>query len=109
MTAPIYKVKVLGAELLYACPEDQTLMRAMGWSTERSVPIGCRKGACGVCRIKILSGAFETSSQASRHITVEDATQGYVLGCRTRPNSDLVIDIPAGTQALIKKSAKISA
>lgn len=55
------------------------------------VPIGCRGGGCGVCRVKVSSGSYYTKKMSRKHISPSDEEHGIVLACRLIPLSDLTI------------------
>ncbi len=51
------------------------------------------KGLCGKCKLKIISGEYETKS--TFNLRSQEIQQGYVLACQTYPRSDLVVEIPS--------------
>jgi ferredoxin len=38
-----------------------------------AVPVGCRGGGCGVCRVQVLSGGYESKRMSRRFVTDDDA------------------------------------
>lgn len=52
----------------------------------------CRAGACGFCRIKILSGSYFVSASEDGRRAV-DKEYNYVHSCSAYPTSDLVIKV----------------
>ena len=57
----------------------------------KAVTIGCRGGGCGVCRVRILSGEYETRPMSRAHVSAADEARGYALACCVLPLSDLVV------------------
>lgn len=55
------------------------------------VPIGCRGGGCGVCRVRVSAGSYYTKKMSRKHISAHDEEDGIVLACRLIPLSDLTI------------------
>lgn len=55
------------------------------------IPVGCRGGGCGVCRVEVLSGDYDTKRMSRRHVTEADEAAGYALACRLMARSDLVV------------------
>ncbi|MTI15064.1 hybrid-cluster NAD(P)-dependent oxidoreductase [Sansalvadorimonas verongulae] len=51
----------------------------------------CRAGVCGACKVQILDGEVDSSSQMT--LTPEEIEQGYVLSCSCRAKSDLSVNI----------------
>jgi CDP-4-dehydro-6-deoxyglucose reductase len=59
------------------------------------LPYGCKNGACGSCKGKILSGAVDYGVYQHRALTDEERAQGKALFCQAKPLSDLVIEARA--------------
>jgi ferredoxin len=69
------------------------MMRA----ADRSIPVGCRGGGCGVCRVRVVSGDYTTMRMSRAHVTEADEEAGIALACRLLPSSDIVVvPAPAG-------------
>ena len=56
------------------------------------LPYGCKNGACGSCKGKILSGSVDYGVYQARALPDEDKAQGKALFCQARPLTDLVIE-----------------
>jgi ferredoxin len=63
-------------------------MHALG---RRDIPVGCRGGGCGVCKIEVVSGTYVIGKMSRVHVSLEDEARGIVLACQVRPRSDLVV------------------
>jgi ferredoxin len=57
----------------------------------RPVPVGCRGGGCGVCRVRVLQGDYHALRMSRRHVSAEEQQRGIALACRLVPRTDLVI------------------
>lgn len=57
------------------------------------VPYGCRDGACGACKARILSGTVEQGTVSDSALSASERTQGLALLCRAHPTSDLEIEV----------------
>jgi len=57
-----------------------------------SLPYGCRNGACGSCKGKVLAGSLDYGIYQDSALSPEERTQGRALFCRARPLSDLTIE-----------------
>lgn len=55
-------------------------------------PYGCRNGACGACKGKVLEGSLDYGDYQPHALTEEEKRQGLALFCCARPQSDLVIE-----------------
>lgn len=72
----------------FACPPGQTVLDAAN-AARIPFPQSCGEGACGTCRVRILSGSYETDTRGM--FSTEEIDQGWRLACQTLPTEDLVI------------------
>jgi len=56
------------------------------------LPYGCKNGACGSCKGKILSGSVDYGSYQQKALPDEEKALGKALFCQARPLTDLVIE-----------------
>jgi CDP-4-dehydro-6-deoxyglucose reductase len=56
------------------------------------LPYGCRNGACGSCKGKLLDGQVDYGAYQKRTLTDDEKTQGKALFCQARPLGDVVIE-----------------
>ena len=57
------------------------------------LPYGCRDGACGACRGKILSGEVDQGRAQTHALSEEDRQAGFALFCCAKAKSDLNIEV----------------
>ncbi|MEY3122840.1 MAG: hypothetical protein RI993_1665 [Pseudomonadota bacterium] len=57
-----------------------------------SLPYGCRNGACGTCKGKIIQGHVDYGCYDEAVLTELEKQQGMALFCRAIPHSDLEIE-----------------
>ena len=57
-----------------------------------SLSYGCRNGACGSCKGKIVSGTVDYGDYHPATLTSDERLAGMALFCQARPLSDLVIE-----------------
>lgn len=79
----------------YRCRADQTLLGGMEQLGRRGIPVGCRGGGCGVCKVRIESGSVRRERMSRCHVSAQEEAQGYVLACRAYPQSDLQVQAVA--------------
>ncbi|WP_092963342.1 benzoate 1,2-dioxygenase electron transfer component BenC [Falsiroseomonas stagni] len=70
-----------------------------------NIPLDCRDGACGTCKCRVESGRYDGGSYIEDALTEEEAASGLALACQMRPESDLVLAIPASS-ALCKTAGQ---
>jgi CDP-4-dehydro-6-deoxyglucose reductase len=56
------------------------------------LPYGCKNGACGTCKGKIVSGTVDYGVYQPKALPDEDKARGKALFCQAKPLSDLVIE-----------------
>jgi len=57
-------------------------------------PYSCRSGACGTCRSKLLKEKISMIEYSQSALRDEERNQGFILACRTKAETDLVIELP---------------
>jgi len=84
-----FEVHVEGLPRPFSCRKGHTVLSAMIVRCARYLPVGCRSGGCGVCRVQILQGTYRTGLMSSSQVTAEQQQQGIALACQIYPESDL--------------------
>ena len=56
------------------------------------LPYGCRNGACGSCKGRILEGRVDYGSYQEKALPEKEKAEGKALFCQARPLSDLVLE-----------------
>ncbi|WP_338448609.1 2Fe-2S iron-sulfur cluster-binding protein [Niallia oryzisoli] len=89
----MYKVKLhaRGQQFDYSCLATVTSLEA---ARDQFIPIptGCKRGGCGMCKVKVLEGEYIQDIIRS-HEALSDAEldNGYALACCMVPKSDMTI------------------
>ena len=73
----------------YRCVDYRSVLHGMEALGKKGIPVGCRQGGCGVCKVHVLDGSFSTRVMSRAHVSAEEEAGGCVLSCRIRPASDL--------------------
>ena len=56
------------------------------------LPYGCRNGACGACKGRVISGKIDYGFAEASALSEEDKAAGLALFCCAKPLTDLVIE-----------------
>ena len=56
------------------------------------LPYGCKNGACGTCKARVLDGTWTQAAHASSALRPDEAAQGGLLVCTSRPTSALTLE-----------------
>lgn len=83
-----FTVSVSGKDIRFPCEPSETVLDA-AQRAGYELPYACRKGVCGTCKGRILSG--DVRAFASDALGTAEKAEGNVLYCQTRPRSDLEI------------------
>ncbi len=59
------------------------------------LPYGCKSGACGSCKGRIVSGTVDYGVYQKKALTDEEKAKGKALFCQAKPLSDLVLEARA--------------
>ena len=57
-----------------------------------TLPYGCRNGACGTCKGKVIDGLVDHGSAQDQALSTADRAGGLALFCCAKPLSDLVLE-----------------
>lgn len=66
----------------FDCPDDVDVLHGMMALGRKGIPVGCRGGGCGVCKVQVLAGEYHTGKMSRARVTVEEERAGYALACR---------------------------
>ncbi|MEY5099343.1 MAG: hypothetical protein RJA36_2062 [Pseudomonadota bacterium] len=77
----------------YRCPDHRTVLEGMEALGRAGIPVGCRNGGCGVCKVEVLSGQYVARVMSREHVSEADEACGRVLACRIKPASDLELNV----------------
>jgi len=97
MIRGVYQIEIIDHRLRFACAGDNSVLAAMAQQqnakgqTNRPIKIGCRNGGCGICKIHVVEGEYESGKMSSAKVSEAERRAGYVLACRTFPRSDMKI------------------
>jgi CDP-4-dehydro-6-deoxyglucose reductase, E3 len=63
------------------------------------LPYGCKDGACGSCKCKLLSGSVTHGAHQAKALSADEEAAGYVLTCCGVAQSDVVLESRQVTEA----------
>jgi len=89
-----YRIRLAdGSAEVVAAPGQSVLAAFERRRGTAAVPVGCRNGGCGVCRIQVLDGHVRAEKMSVRPVNATERAVGYALACRIYPTSDLIIAV----------------
>jgi ferredoxin len=93
----------------YRCGEQENLLVGMERLGKKGIPVGCRGGGCGVCKIEILSGDVTKKVMSREYVSVEEEAAGTVLACRVLPTSDIRLRVIGKMQKNVCRPLELAA
>ena len=75
----------------FSAQPDEAMLAA-GIRQGIGLPYGCKDGACGSCKCKLVSGSVVHGAHQSKALSADEEAAGYVLTCCGVAQSDVVIE-----------------
>jgi all-trans-retinol 13,14-reductase len=74
----------------FPCRPGQSVLDAAN-AADVALPQSCGEGACGTCRVRVLTGAYETDTRGM--FSAGELADGWRLACQTLPTENLTIAV----------------
>jgi ferredoxin len=91
MAAIKFKVFIEGDPMPVFDDRGEGVLRAMERAGRAEIPVGCRNGGCGACKVLVLNGKYRLGKISRLHITKFEEHEGYALACRLYPETDIEV------------------
>lgn len=86
-----HQVTIQPSNHSFSVGADETVLSA-ALEAGVNLPYGCRNGACGACKGRVVSGQVEHGDYQQGALTEAERQEGKTLFCCARPLGDLVIE-----------------
>ncbi len=86
-----FQISVNPSGRQFSCEAGETILAA-ALRAGIGLPYGCKNGACGSCKGKLVSGGVELGQHQERALSAADQTTGHTLFCCAVPQSDVTIE-----------------
>jgi CDP-4-dehydro-6-deoxyglucose reductase len=93
-----FHITVLPSGRTFETLPDEAMLAA-GIRQGIGLPYGCKDGACGSCKCKLVSGSVVHGPHQAKALSAEEEAAGYVLTCCGVAQSDVVIESRQVTEA----------
>jgi CDP-4-dehydro-6-deoxyglucose reductase len=87
-----FEITIKPSEHSFPCAADETVLAA-AMRADLMLPYGCRNGACGTCKGKVLAGEVDFGAHQASTLTADDKRAGYALFCCAKPLTDIAIEV----------------
>lgn len=88
-----FSVQIEDSGEVFSCGAEQNLLRAMEVLGRRGIPVGCRGGGCGVCKVRVTQGRYRTRKMSRACLSEDEERGGVVLACKLFACSDLSVTV----------------
>jgi CDP-4-dehydro-6-deoxyglucose reductase, E3 len=106
-----FKVTVQPAGLAFEVARDEPMLAA-AIRAGVGLPYGCRDGACGSCKSRLIEGRVIHGAHQLRTLSAEDEAAGWILPCCATPQTDCVVQARtvagAGEYPALKMPARVA-
>jgi len=92
MSNPEFQITLQPSGHTFTVAGDETILDA-ALRQGIGLPYGCRNGACGSCKGKIVSGEFDYGVYQERTLRPEEKAAGKALFCVGKPCSDMTLEV----------------
>ncbi len=86
-----FSVTLKPSEKNFSLEPDQFILQA-ALAQNIVLPYGCKDGACGSCKARIVSGTIEQGPHSAGALRPDEMDKGYALLCCAHARSDLVVE-----------------
>ncbi|HEX5371265.1 MAG TPA: CDP-6-deoxy-delta-3,4-glucoseen reductase [Aquabacterium sp.] len=86
-----FSVTIVPSGRQFTMQRDETVLSA-ALHVGIGLPYGCKDGACGSCKCKLVEGRVIHGAHQSKALSEADEAAGYMLSCCATPQTDLVIE-----------------
>jgi CDP-4-dehydro-6-deoxyglucose reductase, E3 len=87
-----FEITIKPSDHVFAAAADETVLES-AMKADLLLPYGCRNGACGACKGRILAGDVDYGAYQPTTLSDDDKRAGYALFCCARPLGDLTIEV----------------
>jgi CDP-4-dehydro-6-deoxyglucose reductase len=89
-----FRITLRPADVSFEVARDEAILPA-AIRQGIGLPYGCRDGACGSCKSKLLEGRVNHGAHQQRALSAEEEAQGFILTCCATPQTDCVVQARA--------------
>lgn len=93
-----FKISLSASDLSFPAEPTESILDA-ALKAGLVLPYGCRDGACGSCKGRVLEGEIEPGDGVDTALSPEERAAGMVLFCQAQARSDAIIEARSVSRA----------
>lgn len=101
----MHRIDIVNGGDSFGCAADRDVLRAMECLGRKGIPVGCRGGGCGVCKVRVIEGAFRTGVMSRACVSSEEQADGYALACKLFAEGPLRLQVVGKMSRCFAESA----
>ena len=86
-----FKIELTNQNTSFVIENNEAVLEA-ALRQNHNLPYGCRNGACGSCKAKVLKGSVTYNGNLPEALSEKEHGLGYALLCQAHATSDLLIE-----------------
>jgi len=91
-----FKISIEGTDDSFECGDGQNALAAMEKLGRKGIPVGCRGGGCGICRVQVVGQMasnknYRTLKMSRAQVSEQDVAAGIALACKLIPQGDILL------------------
>ncbi len=97
-----YKIRIQQSnnkQIMVDCSQNETILEAMIRQNIRYRSDCGGRGTCGKCKLQVISGELEITSQDQKLFTKEELNLGYRLSCKAYPSENIAVRLFTGDES----------
>ena len=105
-----FNITLTPAQRSFTVDDDECILPA-AIRQNIGMPYGCRDGACGSCKSKLLQGRVVHGAHQLKALSAEEEAAGFILTCCAKPQTDCLVEarsVPgAGEYPVLKLPSRV--
>lgn len=88
-----HRIEIVNGGESFGCSADTDVLRGMECLGRKGIPVGCRGGGCGVCKVRVIEGPYRTDLMSRACVSLDEQSQGYALACKLFAQGDIRLQV----------------
>lgn len=90
----MFQISIDDSDEVFDCAAGANVLKAMEKLGRKGIPVGCRGGGCGICRVQVIGESqYQTGKMSRTQVSMEDEEKGICLACKLVPESNLRLKV----------------